>query len=189
MKWSDGEPMTAKDAAYTFNRIINGTFEKTNYGNYVSNITKAEAPDDTTLILRVDKPTPIMETLAVYILPEHVSGRSTRRPSRVTTTSRWAANPSSGRGRIWSPSARSASSPVRGQSELLPRQARRRRGRLQALRNPDALAQALKKGEIDFADSLAANVFKSLADAPNIERTVRRSTRDSTSSRSTPGRR
>ena len=44
LKWSDGEPLTAKDAAYTFNRIINGTFEKTSYGNYVSNITKAEAP-------------------------------------------------------------------------------------------------------------------------------------------------
>ena len=35
LKWSDGEPLTAKDAAYTFNRIIDGTFEKTNYGNYV----------------------------------------------------------------------------------------------------------------------------------------------------------
>ena len=28
LKWSDGAPLTAKDAAYTFNRIINGTFEK-----------------------------------------------------------------------------------------------------------------------------------------------------------------
>ena len=36
--------------------------------------------------------------------------------------------------------------------------------------NPDALGQALKKGEIDYADSLEANVFDSLADAPNIER-------------------
>ena len=43
LKWSDGQPLTAKDAAYTFNRIIDGTFEKTNYGNYVSNITKGGA--------------------------------------------------------------------------------------------------------------------------------------------------
>ena len=36
--------------------------------------------------------------------------------------------------------------------------------------NPDALGQALKVGEIDYADSLEANVFDSLADAPNISR-------------------
>ena len=53
--------------------------------------------------------------------------------------------------------------------------------------NPDALGQALKKGEIDYADGLEANVYDSLADAPNIERKSRRSTRDSTNWRSTPG--
>ncbi|MBK6885654.1 MAG: hypothetical protein IPH03_03815 [Tetrasphaera sp.] len=42
--WSDGTPLTARDAAYTFNRISNGSAEQTNYGNYVANIVKAEAP-------------------------------------------------------------------------------------------------------------------------------------------------
>ncbi|MFN0144091.1 MAG: ABC transporter substrate-binding protein, partial [Mycobacterium sp.] len=36
--------------------------------------------------------------------------------------------------------------------------------------NPDALGQALRKGEIDYADGLEANVFDSLADVPNIKR-------------------
>ena len=44
LKWSDGEPMTAKDAAYTFNRIIDGTFEKTNYGNYVRTSPRPKPP-------------------------------------------------------------------------------------------------------------------------------------------------
>ena len=44
VKWSDGQPLRAKDAAYTFNRIMKGTFEQTNYGNYVSNIKTVEAP-------------------------------------------------------------------------------------------------------------------------------------------------
>ena len=44
MKWSDGRPVTAKDAAYTFSRIMKGSFEQTNYGNYVSNIKTVEAP-------------------------------------------------------------------------------------------------------------------------------------------------
>ena len=42
VKWSDGQPLTAADAAYTFNRIINGTYEQTNFGSYVANITKAD---------------------------------------------------------------------------------------------------------------------------------------------------
>ena len=72
VKWSEGQPLTAHDAAYTFNRIINGSDEQTNYGSYVTNITKADAPDDTTLVLSVSKPTPIMTRLAVPILPEHI---------------------------------------------------------------------------------------------------------------------
>jgi peptide/nickel transport system substrate-binding protein len=46
VKWSDGQPVTARDAAYTFNRILKGTFEQTNYGNYVANIKDVKAPDD-----------------------------------------------------------------------------------------------------------------------------------------------
>ena len=72
LTWSDGQPLTARDAAYSFNRIMDGDYEQTNYGSYVANITKAEATDDTTLVLTVEKPSPIMENLAVYILPEHI---------------------------------------------------------------------------------------------------------------------
>jgi peptide/nickel transport system substrate-binding protein len=44
-KWSDGQPVTARDAAYTFNRIMKGTFEKTNYP-YTDNIKTVTATDD-----------------------------------------------------------------------------------------------------------------------------------------------
>jgi len=70
--WSDGVPLTAADAAYTFNRIMRGSVEQSNYGSYVANITNATAPDAGTLILTVSKPTPIMLRLAVPILPEHI---------------------------------------------------------------------------------------------------------------------
>ena len=171
LKWSDGEPLTAKDAAYTFNRIINGTFEKTNYGNYVSNITKAEAPDDTTLILRVDKPTPIMETLAVYIIPEHVY-------SKIDETAIQSYNnePEGGKPVVGAGPYLVAERKV-GQFTRLVANPNFFRGKpavdevvFKIYANPDALGQALKKGEIDYADSLEANVFDSLADAPNIER-------------------
>jgi peptide/nickel transport system substrate-binding protein len=171
LKWSDGEPLTAKDAAYTFNRIINGTFEKTNYGNYVSNITKAEAPDDTTLILRVDKPTPIMQTLVVYILPEHVYSKIDETAIQSYNNEPVGGKPTVGAGpylvteRKVGEFTRLVSNPnfYRGKpavDEIV----------FKSYANPDALGQALKKGEIDYANDLQPNVYDSLADAPNIER-------------------
>ena len=40
--WSDGTPLTANDVVYTFNRILEGRYEKTNYGNYLRNVTSGE---------------------------------------------------------------------------------------------------------------------------------------------------
>jgi peptide/nickel transport system substrate-binding protein len=171
LKWSDGEPLTAKDAAYTFNRIVNGTFEKTNYGNYVENITKAEAPDDTTLILRVDKPTPIMDRLYVYILPEHVY-------SKIDETAIQSYNnePQGGKPIVGAGPYQVVERKV-GQFTRLVANPNFFRGKpavdevvFKIYGNPDALGQALKKGEIDYANDLQPNVYDSLADAPNIER-------------------
>ena len=169
LKWSDGQPLTARDAAYTFNRIINGDYEKTNFGNYVSVITKAEAKDDTTLLLYVKQPSPIMLHLAVYILPEHVwkeiDGKQVRSyanepvdgqpvvsggPFILTERRkgeflRFAANPNFYGGK---PKA----------DEVV----------FRVYKNTDAIAQALRKGEIDFANDLNANVYNSLAGAPGI---------------------
>ena len=171
MKWSDGEPLTAKDAAYTFNRIINGTFEKTNYGNYVGNITAAEAPDDTTLILRVDKPTPIMDRLYVYILPEHVY-------SKIDETAIQSYNnePVDGKPTVGGGAYLVAERKV-GQFTRLVANPNFFRGKpavdeivFKNYANPDALGQALKKGEIDYANDLQPNVYDALANTPNIER-------------------
>jgi len=171
LKWSDGVPLTAKDAAYTFNRIINGTFEKVNYGNYVGNITKAEAPDDTTLILRVDKPSPIMEKLAVYILPEHVYSTIDE-----TAIQSFKDEPTDGKPVVGAGPYLTAERQV-GQFTRMVANPNFYRGKpavdevvFKFYANPDALGQALRKGEIDYADSLESNVFDSLADVPNIKR-------------------
>ena len=171
LKWSDDVPLTAKDAAYTFNRIINGTFEKVNYGNYVGNITKAEAPDDTTLILRVDKPSPIMEKLAVYILPEHVYSKIDE-----TAIQSFKDEPTDGKPVVGAGPYLTAERQV-GQFTRMVANPNFYRGKpavdevvFKFYANPDALGQALRKGEIDYADSLESNVFDSLADVPNIKR-------------------
>jgi peptide/nickel transport system substrate-binding protein len=169
LKWSDGEPLTARDAAYTFNRVINGDIEQTNYGGYTSTITKAVAEDDTTLVLYVKRPSPIMFHLAVYILPEHIwkdidskqvksyknepvdgqpvvgGGPYVLIERRKGEYLRFAANPDFYGGK---PAA----------DEVV----------FRVYKNTDAIAEALRKGEVDYANDLSANVFNSLADTEGI---------------------
>jgi peptide/nickel transport system substrate-binding protein len=70
MKWSDGEPLTANDIAYTYNRILET--EHWAYIQYLVGVQKVEAPDDTTLVITCDKPNAGMLALYIPILPEHV---------------------------------------------------------------------------------------------------------------------
>ena len=153
LTWSDGQPLTAADAAYSFNRVINGQYERTNYGSYVGNITKAVATDATTLVLSVEKPSPIMEKLLVksyknegtLASPTVGAGPYVMIERRVGQFIRMQANPNFWRGK---PAV----------DEIV----------FKIYKNQDALGQALKKGEIDFADSLESNVFKSLQNIPGI---------------------
>lgn len=161
--WSDGEPLTAKDAAYTFNRIIKGSAEQTNYGNYVANIVKAEAPDDTTLVLTTKVPTPTMLHLAVPILPEHIWKQISEK--QVSTFKN---DPSGTPAPVGSGPYVLTDRKV-GQYVTLDANKSYWGGAphmdqivFRVYASAEALAQALRKGEIDIADSLEANVFNSL---------------------------
>lgn len=74
-KWSDGEPLTAKDAAFTLNMI--GKYKDGPTGQlagFISNLNSAVAKDDDTLTLTYG--VPVSNVLAqmqqLPILPEHV---------------------------------------------------------------------------------------------------------------------
>jgi ABC-type transport system substrate-binding protein len=169
LTWSDGTPLTAKDAAYSFNRILDGDYEQTNYGGYVANITKAEAPDDTTLVLTVKQPTPIMLHLAVYILPEHIWSEISSKEVRSYPNEPTAGEPIVGAG-PYVLVERKKGQFIRFQAnpsyfggkpavdELV----------FRVYNNADAVAQALQKGEIDFANDLQANVFNAVKDKEGI---------------------
>ena len=170
MTWSDGTPLTAGDAAYTFNRIIDGEAEQTNYGGYVANIVSAEAPDDTTLVLTTDVPTPTMLHLAVPILPEHIwSQVSGKQVSTFTnepggTPAPVGSGPFVLTGREVGQSVTLTANPdywagAPHMDQIV----------FRVYSSAEALAQALRKGEIDIADSLEANVFNSLKGQDGIE--------------------
>jgi peptide/nickel transport system substrate-binding protein len=74
VKWSDGEPFTAEDAAWTFTY-----YKKNNVPNYSADLAlmdTATATDDTTMVLTSTRPTSFYSGASVfmydYILPKHI---------------------------------------------------------------------------------------------------------------------
>ena len=69
LQWSDGEPLTAADVAYTINR---GRDEEwANHFSTVGNLD-AVAIDDRTVEITSSVPDPRLPTMDVYVVPEHV---------------------------------------------------------------------------------------------------------------------
>lgn len=71
-KWSDGQQATAKDAAFTFNKMMTDEDAATANGSFVSNFKKVTAPSATKLVIELKKPQATMTSLDVPIVPEHV---------------------------------------------------------------------------------------------------------------------
>ena len=161
--WSDGTPLTSKDVVYTFQRILDGRYEQTNYGNYVRNITSVEATDERTVVMTTKVPSPIMERLAVYILPEHVWSGIDGKAVKSFANEPEAGETLVGSGPFLVVERRT------GQFIRMVANDNYYGGRpkvdelvFRVYNNPDALGQALIKGEIDFAEGLTADVFSTL---------------------------
>jgi peptide/nickel transport system substrate-binding protein len=169
VNWSDGVPLTAKDVEYTFNRILNGKKEKTNYGSYVKNITKVEATDDATVVMTVKKPSPIMESLAVSILPQHIWENVSEKDALT-----WPNDPSVAGGGVGSgpfvlkERKRKQFLRFEANPEYWAGSPNVARVDFRIFSNQDSLAQALKKGEIDMATGLDPGVYKSLENVEGV---------------------
>ncbi len=75
--WSDGEPLTAKDAAFTFNKMLDDETARTANGSYVAQFESVAATDDQTLVIKTKTPQSTMLALDVPIVPEHVWSKVT----------------------------------------------------------------------------------------------------------------
>lgn len=73
--WSDGEPLTSTDVAWTLNTIIRFQDGATgSAAGSAQHLTDVEAPDPTTVVLTYDTPVPaaLAQLQQVSILPEHI---------------------------------------------------------------------------------------------------------------------
>ena len=74
-KWSDGEPLTARDAAFTFNMIREFQSGPTGIlAGWVAHMTDATTSDDNTLVITYESPVAnvLTQLQALPILPEHI---------------------------------------------------------------------------------------------------------------------
>ncbi|MFJ6699302.1 ABC transporter substrate-binding protein [Streptomyces sp. NPDC091272] len=71
-KWSDGQQATAKDAAWTFNKMMTDEGAATANGSFTANFKKVTAPDPETLVVELKKPQATMTALDVPIVPQHI---------------------------------------------------------------------------------------------------------------------
>ncbi|WP_327353067.1 ABC transporter substrate-binding protein [Streptomyces sp. NBC_01304] len=71
-KWSDGKPATAKDAAFTFNKMMTDEGAATSNGSFVANFKKVTAPSPTELVVELKEPQATMASLDIPIVPEHI---------------------------------------------------------------------------------------------------------------------
>jgi peptide/nickel transport system substrate-binding protein len=164
--WSDGEPFTARDVAFTYEMVIDQNISV--YAQYFTEGTTFETPDDTTLIWKSATPTnqPLTPPW-IYIVPEHVweeyadldkaELRAVENVPSVTTGP--FALSEVNRGQNWTLTANpNYWGDAPHYDEI----------RFQLYTNQDAMAQALSNGEIDVATYFESSLLPALESADNI---------------------
>ena len=162
LKWSDGQPLTSADIAWTIN-----TSRKQEWLNYtaVTSDLVATAPDPQTLVIHTTAPDPKLPTVDVYMLPEHIWGKLSK--SEIT---KYEAEDGVGSGpfvlekREKGQFARFKANPNfwKGKpkvDEVI----------IRNFDNPDAMVAALERGEIDAAEDVPGTAFHKLEKNPKIE--------------------
>jgi peptide/nickel transport system substrate-binding protein len=170
VKWSDGQPVTAKDIAFTFNFVWK--MKLAAFNNYIGYPASFEAPDDTTFVWKMERPStaPLVPPW-VPIVPEHIWGKFMS--SDAKTIKEFENVPAVGsgpfvlqeweQGRYWKMEAnKSYWMGAPHIDEVI----------FRVYDTPEALKLALVNGEVDAAEALPPTIFQSLEGIGNITRNV-----------------
>jgi peptide/nickel transport system substrate-binding protein len=162
MKWSDGQPLTSEDVAFTVNQSRKD--EWLNYTAVTANL-QAEAPDPNTVVIHSSVPDPKLPVMDVYILPKHVYGKLGK-----AEATKYKGEDGVGSGpfvldeRQKGQFARFNANPNywRGKPKV-------DRVVLRNFNNPDAMVAALKRGEIDAIEDVPGTQYHQLEKDPDIQ--------------------
>ena len=162
LEWSDGEPLTAEDIAWTINTSRDQ--EWINHSATTVNLD-ATAIDERTVEIVTSVPDPKLPTMDVYIVPKHIWEPQSEGEidtydaldgvgSGPFTLEEWQA------GQSWTMVANPT---YWGGEPAIDRVVFR------IFTNPDAMVAALQEGEIDAAHLIPSGSFDELQDDPDIE--------------------
>lgn len=166
--WSDGKPVTAEDAAYTYNRIMHDPVAATANGNFVESFTKVEAPDPHTLVIHTKSPQATMLGIDIPIVPKHIW-------SQVRDLENFANDqtPIVGSGPfVLTEYEREQHVTLRAKEDHWRGAPKVSEVQFIQFKNSDAAVQALRKGDIDVAQQLTPTQFDALREESDIK-TVR----------------
>ncbi|NEE00013.1 ABC transporter substrate-binding protein [Phytoactinopolyspora halotolerans] len=148
--WSDGQPVTANDAKFTFELLQTNELFNSRHGDLVDLMTSIEAPDEQTLVITTEEPNAILNHMNnIPIMPEHVWGEMenpdeyTGEPGQPTSGPFELAEYSPGQRVVLTANPDYWDGPV-AYDELI----------FQSYETTEAAVQALQQGEIDFLDGL-----------------------------------
>ncbi|QZY30603.1 ABC transporter substrate-binding protein [Nocardioides coralli] len=162
--WSDGEPLTAQDIAYTFGRIVDGGPERATWGSFLGGVESVTAPDDTTVVLELKRPSSVLPALPVPIVPEHVWTDVSEEQVKAFSNEPEDGEPVVGSGPFRLVEGTAGGSTYRFEvnpdywkgtphlDEVV----------FRVFKSDDAAAQALLKGEVDFVEDLSAIQVRAL---------------------------
>lgn len=170
--WSDGTPLTAGDIAFTYNLVLDQNWSTfTSYLPFTDSIT---APDDTTLVWKTTEPSiaPLIPPW-IYILPEHIfGGMSKDEIKKFENFDRDGSAPvTSGPFRLveWN---KDEDWTLEANKDYFAGSPNLDRVIFKRYTNAETMVQDLKAGEIDFAESIPVELFRSLEADPNITTNV-----------------
>jgi peptide/nickel transport system substrate-binding protein len=167
MQWSDGQPATAKDVAFTYNYILGSLKTADPLTLFtLTKVTTVVAPDDATVVVTLSDPSSLILGAYIPILPEHIWKKITPKQANADFTNpvpvvgtgpfqavewqkgqftRFVRNP-----HYW------GKKPAIDEVQLI------------YFANQDAMDQALTKGAIDAARQILTTQFKKIDADPNI---------------------
>ena len=177
MKWSDGQPATAEDAAYTYQLAIDAAKQELTMGSgyidgYLSSagLKSVKATDPTTLVVETDTATALLLPAYVPILPKHIWSKYTLKQIADAEAEGAFLNnaPVVGTGPYtaveYKPGEfmRFARNP-----NYWGKQGAADEVIIQHFASGDTMVQALKNGEIDYARGISADAFDALKADPS----------------------
>ncbi|MFI9379661.1 ABC transporter substrate-binding protein [Kutzneria sp. NPDC052558] len=174
MTWSDGQPITAKDVAWTFNKIMTDKTAATANGNFVTNFDTVTAGDDSTVEIKTKKPQATMLALDVPIVPEHVW-------SKVTDIGKYdnLQYPVVGSGPFTLTNfTQGQSITLKANPDYYGDKPAYDQLEFRHYDNADAAVQGLKNGDVDVVSGLTPAQYSALQGTPNVTTVKSRQARD-----------